>query len=55
MIPDVPQVKAIDIPVASANDEQTEIGSEIFDQQIGEQEHEQAKKYGGAIKSGCAV
>lgn len=43
VIPDVPQVKAIDIPVASANDEQTEIGSEIFDQQIGEQEHEQAK------------
>ena len=44
VIPDVPEVKAVDIPVASESDEQTEIGSEIFDQQIGEQEHEQAKK-----------
>lgn len=43
-IPDVPDVTAVDIPVAQENDEQTEIGSEVFDQQIGEVEHEQAKK-----------
>ena len=44
VIPDVPKVQAVDIPVADDSDAQTEIGAEIFDQQIGEAEHEAAKK-----------